>query len=529
MEMPGRFSLVLMVLCSQIIFSCNEKVTSPDGLMVDLLRAPDQAVITDPTPEFSWIVPQAIMRQQAYQIVVAPQEDHLDNEQSLVWDSGKIQENQSGNISYQGQSLKPNSSYWWKVRIWDENGHQSAFSKPQQFNTGVFQRDEEWIGQSNWIELKDSLWVSEDRQIARFQEVEPVEMIHENPSQYFLDFGKAAFATLRLSVETQQDNQQLEIYLGERKNQDNTVDKNTGISNIAIHKEILSLKKGNHTYQLKIPRHVGRYPHSQKLAPFYPEVVPYRYVEILSEFPFEASDVQQLALYYYFDDQASAFQSSNTNLNQVWELCKYTLKATPFLGVYADGNRERMPYEADAYIQQLGHYAVDREYSAARYTILFLLSHASWPTEWQMHTIKMAYEHYQYTGDIELISNIYEQLKPKTLIDLAREDGLISTRTGKITPEFLNRIGFSGSAIRDIVDWPAGTPEGEKQAAMAGPTPEGERDGYEFTDYNTVVNAFHYNSLLCMAELASALQKTEDQQFYTEKAQQVKQHHSAFF
>jgi len=48
---------------------------------------------------------------------------------------------------------------------------------------------------------------------------------------------------------------------------------------------------------------------------------------------------------------------------------------------------------------------------------------------------------------------------------------LISARTGKVTPEFLDRIGFSGNAIRDIVDWTAGTPEGEKKAAMAGPTP----------------------------------------------------------
>jgi len=69
-----------------------------------------------------------------------------------------------------------------------------------------------------------------------------------------------------------------------------------------------------------------------------------------------------------------------------------------------------MPYEADAYIQQLGHYAVDREFTAARYTILFLLSHAAWPTEWQMHTVKMAYEHYLHTGDTELIAHIYNQL-----------------------------------------------------------------------------------------------------------------------
>ena len=55
------------------------------------------------------------------------------------------------------------------------------------------------------------------------------------------------------------------------------------------------------------------------------------------------------------------------NLNTVWDSMQvYTQKATPFLGVYADGNRERMPYEADANIQQMSHFAVDREYSIGR-------------------------------------------------------------------------------------------------------------------------------------------------------------------
>jgi hypothetical protein len=31
--------------------------------------------------------------------------------------------------------------------------------------------------------------------------------------------------------------------------------------------------------------------------------------------------------------------------------------------IYVDGDRERIPYEADAYINMLSHYAVDSEYS----------------------------------------------------------------------------------------------------------------------------------------------------------------------
>jgi hypothetical protein len=181
-----------------------------------------------------------------------------------------------------------------------------------------------------------------------------------------------------------------------------------------------------------------------------------------------------------------------------------------------------MPYEADAYIQQLGHYSVDREFSAARYTTEFLLSHASWPTEWQMHAVMMAYEHYRHTGDTEFLEIYYDDLKNKTLIELAHSNGLISTRTGKVTPGFLEKINLNRSMV-DIVDWPAGTPEGQKQAGNAGPTPEGERDGYVFTDFNTVVNSFHFYALKCMSEIAEALEKTEDQSFFKTRAEKVQQ------
>ena len=56
----------------------------------------------------------------------------------------------------------------------------------------------------------------------------------------------------------------------------------------------------------------------------------------------------------------------NDILNQVWDLCKYSIKATTFNGLYVDGDRERIPYEADAYLNQLSHYTTDREYAIGK-------------------------------------------------------------------------------------------------------------------------------------------------------------------
>ena len=495
----------------------------PTGLLTELLRAPEIAVITDSSPEFGWIFPQQGKSQTAYQILVASSTNLLQEGKADLWDSDKILSAKSQNVSYKGKKLQPGKSYWWKVKVWGENNFESNYSQPQKINTGNFNQNDDWTGQSDWVQHGGGKWVAEDRQMATFFSLLPVSFKKSSGNSWFADFGKAAFATLDVQVTAKKEDEKLIIYLGERKNFDFTVNKSPGVSNIGFFKYEVQVKKGTHIYQVEIPRHDARYPHSQKLPPFYPEVLPFRYVEINGPKDMEIKGVTQKALFYYFNDEASYFESPNANLNKVWNLCKYTLKATPFLGVYCDGNRERMPYEADAYIQQLGHYSVDREYSAARYTTAFLISHASWPTEWQMHSVMMAREHYMYTGDTEFPAKVYDELKKKTLIDLEREDGLISTRTGKVTPEFLKSIHYNGNGFRDIVDWPAGTPEGQKQADNAGPTPEGERDGYVFTDYNTVVNAFHFYALKCMGEIAGALGKKEDATFFKSQADKVRE------
>lgn len=44
-------------------------------------------------------------------------------------------------------------------------------------------------------------------------------------------------------------------------------------------------------------------------------------------------------------------------------------------------------------------------------------------------------------------------------------------------------------------------PPGQKDTGWKPATREGERDGYDMVEYNTVVNAFHYHSLKLMSEL----------------------------
>ena len=119
-----------------------------------------------------------------------------------------------------------------------------------------------------------------------------------------------------------------------------------------------------------------------------------------------------------------------------------------------------------------------------------------------MHSVLMAWADYMYTGNADLIKRNYDTIRAKTLVPLARSDGLITTQTGLLTPEVMASIHFNGKTLIDIVDWPHGTPPGGLTRAPEGFGPGGETDDYVFVPVNTVVNAFHYRALTLMGRIA---------------------------
>jgi alpha-L-rhamnosidase len=342
----------------------------------------------------------------------------------------------------------------------------------------------------------------------RASRVDPQYIAEISPNHYFFDFGKDAFGTLVLQFRpTHPDT--LIIHLGEKTTGDNRVDTQPG-GTIRYQKVVLPVGPQKKEYTLELPadkRNTGQA--AVALPDSIGVIMPFRYCEIENlSIPLTGWSVFQKSYHYRFNDRASEFICSDTVLNQIWDLCKYTIKATSFCGLYIDGDRERIPYEADALINQLSHYAVDNEYSLARKTNEYFKTHPTWPTEWILQTVPLFYYDYLYTGDIEPIARYYQALKYKTLMDLEREDGLISTKSDKLTGELIGNLGFSDKkeSIRDIVDWP-----------------EGERDGYQMVEINTVVNAFYYRNLILMSEIAGYLGKKEDSLFYRQKSEIVKE------
>lgn len=473
----------------------------PSGLMVECIRDPRFTQIADKQPEFSWIVPTEAGFQQGYQVLVAASREALANNIGDVWNSGQVRSAQSSNVSFQGAPLKPEKQYFWKVRIWDRDNRLSAYSAAQPFITGPAGSA---ISSGNYFQV---------------ERIAPVAFQSSGKGAYFIDFGKDAFGTLELDYVAKKS-ETLTIRLGE-KLLNGKIDRDPG-GTIRYQEVKLAVNPKQRHYVLNLPPNKrNTLPVAVQLPDSFEVILPFRYAEIENASRgLTAESVRQKAYFHYFDYEQSQFSSSDTILNQVWDICKYSMKATSATGIYIDGDRERIPYEADAYINQLGHYSTDREYSMGKQTIEYFMEHPTWPTEWLQHTALMMYQDYYYSGDTELLAAYYDKLKHKTLIGLAREDGLISSQTGKVTGAFMQQLGFGDTTLRlkDIVDWPPA----QKDTGWKLATPEGERDGHEMRPINTVVNSFFYLNMKIMAEFAAVLGKTGDQAEYELMAAKVK-------
>lgn len=490
------------------------QLKAPTGLLCDLLAHPEmlsdggylitpehptrnstllqEVRISSARPAFSWCVSTGA-QQSAYRIRV------ISISGREVWHSQRTASDLSLAIAYAGSPLQGDSMYQWQVKIWDQHGNESPYSAPQRFKMAT--------------ELSD---YTTARYPLQKTDGHPVSLTLHGDT-WRADFGKDAFGQLKVTLNSRNGLDTVTIRLGEMIRPDGRIEHRPG-GTIRYQEHRLPLKAGTHTYSIHLKpdaRNTGA--QAIKMPAYTGEVLPFRYCEVTGYAgQLAAEQLVCTMVHYPFNDEAAAFTSSDSTLNAVWEMCKYTMKATSFAGVFVDGDRERIPYEADAYINQLGYYAADREFSLARHSHEYLLYHATWPTEWILQSVLMAWHDYLYTGDIRSVKRYYTDLKAKLLIPLEDANGLISTRTRKQDSALLHSIHFTGSNLRDIVDWP------HTGILGLGKAEGGETDGFVFERYNAVVNAWYYHALRAMARMAAAAGNTTDALEFTARAQRVR-------
>ncbi|MBN2152113.1 MAG: family 78 glycoside hydrolase catalytic domain [Candidatus Lokiarchaeota archaeon] len=129
------------------------EVRGEGGLRIRSLRCEylvDPFGIDVARPRLSWVVESGARgaRQTAYQIIAASDEDHLVEGSTDLWDSGKVESNQTAHLQYGGAPLASGARCHWKVRAWGDGGRPSPWSTVARWTIGLLE-PADW--QARWI------------------------------------------------------------------------------------------------------------------------------------------------------------------------------------------------------------------------------------------------------------------------------------------------------------------------------------------------------------------------------------------
>ena len=162
----------------------------------------------------------------------------------------------------------------------------------------------------------------------------PVQITTVAPGVFLVDFGRVAFGNLRLIPATNATGN-ITVHFGEAL-ANGRIDRHPpGSVRYAQAKTVIDGAKS-----LVVAPPADKRNTSQPQAVLTPSewgvVLPFRWVEIAG-WPGELrpEELRRRAAYASdWDDNAAAFHSSDELLNRVWELCRYSIKATTFAGVF---------------------------------------------------------------------------------------------------------------------------------------------------------------------------------------------------
>jgi alpha-L-rhamnosidase len=151
--MTKRATIFSAVLTAILFASLAPLLAAPSFTVTDLRceYRENPGGIDATAPRLSWVLEGNArnLQQSAYQIIVASTRAKLKESAGDWWDSGQVMSDQSIQVSYTGRALPSHAECFWKVRVWDQEGNVSDWSRPAQWTMGVL-RPEDWSA-AQWI------------------------------------------------------------------------------------------------------------------------------------------------------------------------------------------------------------------------------------------------------------------------------------------------------------------------------------------------------------------------------------------
>ena len=149
-------TLALLALLVPIKTAFAVADIQPTRLRCEYLENP--LGIDSTIPRLSWIVTSTDtnrggQRQTAYQVLVASSREKLARDDGDLWDSGRVESDETIQINYAGKKLRTGQACHWKIRAWDRNGQASGWSDPALWTMGLL-KTSDWA--AKWIAYRHS-------------------------------------------------------------------------------------------------------------------------------------------------------------------------------------------------------------------------------------------------------------------------------------------------------------------------------------------------------------------------------------
>lgn len=141
------FKNILLAISLLVNFISNGQIL-PVNLTTEMTENPLAVVQNQPRLSWQLVSKESNSSQIGYQILVGSSEEKLKEDFGDIWDSGRINSNKNLQISYGGSPLKNETKYFWKVKVWNQTGEMSKWSRTAFFRTAPLESELNpvWIG-----------------------------------------------------------------------------------------------------------------------------------------------------------------------------------------------------------------------------------------------------------------------------------------------------------------------------------------------------------------------------------------------
>ena len=260
--------------------------------------------------------------------------------------------------------------------------------------------------------------------------------------------------------------------------------------------------------------------HNGKKAIFEPNVyLGLRYLQVEnSPNVLTKNNVHFIERYYELTNEPATFKSSNSMLNDVWDLMVHSLKVGSQEGFVDTPTREKGTFLGDSWSQAVPCLSVmgDRVMNLRTLKEFIDSQNQYWPDgrlnavypnqdgardipDYTQAYLVWVWDYYMHTGNLEFLRSNYTQLK--------KIADYVEAYRNETTGLIHNLKGGKGPYKFGIIDWPSDM-----------------RYGYDMeVESRTVIDAYAYADFEIISQIAKVLGNASDSDNYFEKANQMKQ------